>query len=408
MTKHIITRISFITLLICSTFILKGQDWLSGFVVLNNQDTVRGKVQYRTSDVQFQKCFLKKEGAVQEYSPADVLGYGIDGVKSYSSQALKNEFAEIVAIGNVSLFKQRKTFLIQNESGETYPLASKTETVAKDGDVYVSEGKKWKSVLFGMISSCDVTAEDLKDLNFNQKNILELISRYNQCKNGQTQVYTHSGLNKVLVDFGIQIGRRNGELNVSSSNGVLRPIDANHKSSNMLIGGFANLRFPNFSEKISLQIGLNYQTVSLSANTTFSNATDPNRTRLIINKYETLSEFSAIGIPISLKGLLVEGAVSIYVQSGLVFNQITSPKSTRIQVMTIDNGAPTTTQTSNVLDFKSNETHLWARIGASKNINGQFKVGLAFDFVFSNDQLLLNNNKFSPFRQSGISLILSR
>lgn len=408
MNRHILFRVVFFSIIISTSFTVNGQDWLSGFVVLNNQDTIRGKVQYRTSDVQFQKCFLKKDGAIQEYSPADVLGYGFDGVKSYSSQALDNEFAEVIAIGNVSLFKQRKTFLIQNEAGETYPLVSKTETVAKDGDVYVSEGKKWKSVLFGMISSCDVTTEDLKDLNFNQKKILELISRHNLCKNGQTQVYTHSGLNKVLVDFGVQIGKRNSELNISSSNGALRPIDTNHKSSNTVIGGFANFRFPNFSEKISLQIGLNYQTVSLSANTTFSNAADPFRTRLIINKYETLSEFTAIGIPISVKGLLVEGAVLIYVQSGLVFNQITSPKSTLIQVMTIDNGAPTTTQTNNVLDFKSSETHLWARIGASRSINGQFKVGIAFDFVFSNDQLLLNNNKFSPFRQSGISLILSR
>jgi len=394
-------------LLICSSLTMHGQDWLDGFVVLRNQDTLRGQVQYKTSDAQFEKSIFRKDGVIAEYSPLEILGYGIDGIKSYSSQALGHEFAEIVAIGNVSLFKQRKTFLIQNEAGETFPLVSKTKTVVKDGEVYVSEGKKWKSVLFGMLSSCGVSAEELKDLNFNQKNLLELIGRYNTCKNGETALYSNSGLRKVLVDFGVHIGRRSGELNVSNAEGVPRPVDTNHKSTNIVFGGFTNFRFPNFSEKISLQVGLNYQTVNLTGNTFFDNTNNPNRFNLVIDRYQTISEFNSLGIPISFKGLLVDGAISVYVQTGIVFNQITNASSLLTQERTINNGAPTITETQNVLDFKSSTSHAWGRIGLSKSINGKYKISLAFDLIFANDQALLNTDKFSPFKQSGVSLILS-
>ncbi|OEK04061.1 hypothetical protein [Roseivirga misakiensis] len=386
---------------------IQAQDWLDGFIITKSADTLKGKIQYRTSDVQFQKAYFKENGAVKEYIPSEVLGYGIDGVKSYSSQAVDNEFVEVIAVGNVSLYRKRKTLLIQNENGETYPLVSKTKTVVSEGETYVSEGKKWKSIVYGMLSSCDIRPEDLKELNFNTKNILGLVTKYNACKNGTTKTYQNNGLKTVLVDYGIHFGIRNGELNVSASGGPDRPVDTNHKSTNAIIGGFLNFRFPNLSEKISLQVGLNYQTVDLTGNTFTTNADNPSRTSLVVDNYEINSGFSSLGVPISLKALLVDGNISVFAQSGIVFNQISGTSSTNTRVRIIDNGAPTTTRATEVFDFDSSAIHPWARIGISKSILGKYKVGLAFDFIFSNDNLLLNPDKFSPFNQTGFSLLLS-
>ncbi|MFY0594281.1 hypothetical protein [Roseivirga sp.] len=384
-----------------------AQDWLDGFVITKNADTLKGNIKYQTSDIQFQKVYFLQNGERKEYSPSEILGYGIYGIKSYSSQAVENEFVEVIAIGNVSLFRKRKTLLIQNEIGETYPLVSKTKTVVKDGETYISEGKKWKSVVYGMLSSCDIKPQDLKDLNFNTKNVLSLVTRYNSCKNGSTSTYQNNGLKTILFDFGIHLGVRNGELNVSSANGVDRPIDTNHKSNNTILGGFVNVRFPNLSEKISLQVGLNYQQISLTGNTIFDNSENPFRTNLVVDEYEIKSDFTAIGIPVSFKGLLVDGPLSVFVQAGMLFNQISSPSSSLTRERRINNGTPTISQEEGFFDFKNSSSHAWGRFGISKSINGKFKIGLSFDVIFANDQFLGNEDKFSPFNQTGFSLLLS-
>lgn len=384
-------------------------DWLDGFIVKLDGDTVKGKVGYQTSDLQFSKCIFKQGNNVREYSSGDIAGYGIDNIKTYHSGIVEQQFAEVIAIGPLSLFKQRRTLLIRTEDGEVYPLSSKTKTVRRDGSDYVSEGQKWKSILFGILSSCQISSDEIKNLNFNEKNILHLVKEFNDCKNQSTKAYSNRGLRKTIIDFGIQIGSRNNELNVSSSDGVPRPIDTNHKSSNLILGAFVNFRFPNFSEKISLQAGINYQAVDLIGVSNFSNANNPFRTSLIIDRYDISSSFTSIGIPISLKGLLVDGAVSVYVQTGVTLNKVFNTSSSIKRTRTINNGSPSTVEEAGGLIFREGGSDFWGRVGITKSINGKYKIGIAFDLsILSNNSLLSNTNKFFPFNQSGFSLFLSR
>ncbi len=377
---------------------LKAQsDWLDGFMVKLDGDTIRGKVGYQGNASHYSNFLFKEDKNSRLFSPNEVLGYGIDNIRSYSSQVVKDKFVEVVATGPLSLYRENKTLFIQTENGEIYSLTSKQQREIKDGVEYLNQSKKWKSILYGIVSSCDINPEDIKSLSFNEKNVLKQIKKYNSCKGSTTTDYRNKTFKKTLVDYGILIGRRNSELDISSVDGITKFVDGSYKTSDYVFGILFDFRFPNLSDRISLELGLNHQSSLLLSKITRS----ANLIREIVNR------FDAISVPISLKIIIKEGSVPLFLQTGITLQNYYNTSSVLYTDWRIGNVIEIS-ERDRAFDIERSRSYFWSRVGLSKSFKGLFKITLAADIVFPGSGLLNSIEKFSPFKQSGISLILAR
>lgn len=408
MRKFITGFIPLLLLLFFTSIQVSAQsDWLPGFVVLSNGDSLKGKVGRFISDERFTKCYFKEGREQRVYLPGEISSYGFENGKIYASIPGNGQFGELIAQGQLSLYKQNRTFFIGIENSEAYLLSTKKNVAKKEGQVYVSDDQKWKSVLYGIVSSCGITPEEMKALSFGKKEILAIVERYNDCKGGSTQVYkSPSPFKKVLIDLGTMAAYRTSQLNVSSVDGEERPLDGNHKSSDVVFGAFIDIGFPNLSEILSLQIGVNYQSLSLSSSKTIVNR-NPNNPNLLRSSYDVTGDMNLLSIPISLKAMLINGKISLFSQAGIMINNYSSVSSNLHSEIVFRNRTDTDDQ-ADVLNIRSSESYFWWRLGLWKAFKGNFKVGLAFDLVFQGNALLDDGSKFSPFKQSGISLMISR
>lgn len=96
-----------VTLLLLSSIALAQNDFLAGYIVQQNGDTLKGFIQTRI-DMSSRKCSfaLTDGGAVTSYTPADIPAYGVSNVSHFRSLKLESNtptFVEVVIDGKASL-----------------------------------------------------------------------------------------------------------------------------------------------------------------------------------------------------------------------------------------------------------------------------------------------------------------
>ena len=114
--KH---KLLFITVLLVIGRILNAQiDFRSGYIIMLNNDTVVGSLDYRGDKTMGEVCRFKTAEFEKAYSPNDILEYRFTGSKYFISKALngKNVFMEFLIQGKINIYYLRDT------SGDHYYL----------------------------------------------------------------------------------------------------------------------------------------------------------------------------------------------------------------------------------------------------------------------------------------------
>jgi len=170
---------AFLLLVFISIQVTAQKEYRPGYIVTHNKDTLHGSIVYRHSLKNHTQCRFRNHELDTVYSPNDILGYGFPNDVFFTSQVVEGEFAEVLILGQISLFQSGKDFYI-HKAGHPYQLIDKGTYVKKDGrEGYVNP--KWKGVFNYWSSDCGLNMVDLNNFVPGHRSLVELVLTYNRC-----------------------------------------------------------------------------------------------------------------------------------------------------------------------------------------------------------------------------------
>lgn len=95
---NLISKLSLILLFTACLSQLNGQFYFQpGYIITNQNDTLKGLVDYRGAERNARICVFKenKSSDAKEYKPFDIRGYGFPGTRFYVSKNIKSNGQEI-------------------------------------------------------------------------------------------------------------------------------------------------------------------------------------------------------------------------------------------------------------------------------------------------------------------------
>ncbi len=319
--KYLFSNILFGLVLLTSYHAEAQTNYMQGYYVTAQNDTVRGFIEYISGSRRYEKIEFKYSipGRSQQLFPSETLAYGILGIAEFESHQVKNKkgdnivaFFRVLARGTMSLLEYESRYFVK--TGNQLQQVSK-EIVVIDGRA--RSDYRGLGLLKSLMNDCpDVANFDItKPYNWNE--FQDLVVRYNSCKGSNTKVFSerpvHSGT-KLL--FGPQV---TPNISMVKLSGQFGPASLN---SNVGVkpGLFAGLYVPGWGDKTRLYLESSYGTFD-----GYSLYTVDQTNNDVIVKY------SFVEVPLYLR----LGGNKFFVDLGL-YSQFLFNKQTRWRVETID------------------------------------------------------------------------
>ena len=123
MNKKIL--IGLIILILISAELQARSDFRDGFIIKATNDTIFGKIDYRSNLNNTKSCLFKTSSGIVEYTPDQIIGYGFKNDKFFSSEIIKGTFTEVLVAGELSLYMSGNDLFVRKTGSEMYKLESK-------------------------------------------------------------------------------------------------------------------------------------------------------------------------------------------------------------------------------------------------------------------------------------------
>ena len=189
-------RISFLLIMVVACLETFGQrNPVDGYIITNQNDTVRGTVDYRTAEENCISCHFKADGeeAVREYLPADIKGYRFlsDGVYYVSRPveidgASKQVFVEFIIQGGVSLMQYTSPerddyFIFVGEDGNEVTVKDDNYWPLSDNAQYLLRQRLiQRRALFQVFGKSAETLDKLCQTPFKAERLAPLVRQYDE------------------------------------------------------------------------------------------------------------------------------------------------------------------------------------------------------------------------------------
>ncbi len=278
--KYYLILTVFLFLSIFSENSFAQNDYEPGFIVKNNNDTIpllirrddeislRNELNYQLGD---------KQGV---YTPGEIGGFGFKkdaysfettmvNLKASKDSLKTLMFAKIMMKGAVSLYK----VLLPRDLLEQVYIKNNYAYILKKQQSYYSlwqreltfdrvldEDKRYVGILRLAFQDCQaIPADEYDKLILQDKPLIKLIQKYNNCvyPDKQVQVFNHTV--KPIFKHGLDLGYESIK--------ILRDNDSGHKDSysSKTIGYFLEVIKPNLSTRSSIKLGITFSDYSYSS-----------------------------------------------------------------------------------------------------------------------------------------------
>ncbi len=254
-----------LNLLVCG--ISYGQkDFRPGYI-LQNGDTVKGYVDYRSDNRNANLCVFKNSLTAPErqIKPGEIDGYGYFESRRYESKLIPVEgsatgtprFVKILVKGTASLFVYQnfgKTDQYFLQKGLTFKLLEeivRQETRPNGTKIKVRE-KPYEKVLAENFQDCPALAKDISETSLKNSSLMELFVKYNNCNPPPSLSFVHKPV-KNKFTWGVVAGANASTLTIAGD--TYLQIPKNYPGGITPHGGlFMNLILPRLNEKLSLLV----------------------------------------------------------------------------------------------------------------------------------------------------------
>ena len=240
-------------------------DFRPGYVITNNNDTLRGFIDYRGDARNSKKCDFKetRNGVVQEFLPFSIKGYRFNESKYFISKCITSDstkiqlFLEFLVDGIANLYYYHDSanphYFIEKEDGKLHELTNEHKRVRINEAEYVRETKSYIGMLTFAFADCHQLFPLINKAKLNDKSLIELTKKYHEyvCNSEKCVIYE-----KLLPSVRVRIAPF-----VSMNSSYLRignnPLyeTVKFKAANYpTLGVLLNTSLPKASEKLSFQL----------------------------------------------------------------------------------------------------------------------------------------------------------
>jgi hypothetical protein len=194
---NLLFKVTLIFVLIFSLIDLNGQTvFRPGYVITNNNDTLRGLIDYKNETKNATTCVFKESetSLAKEFKPFGIKGYGFTDNKYYVSKNVKSDgkeiplFLEYLVNGANDLFYYAVGsdlhYFIEKRNGQMFELINAQDSVYVDGKLYMRENKRYVGILKYAFADCQKILPEIDKATMEQKYLISLVKRYNECIGG--------------------------------------------------------------------------------------------------------------------------------------------------------------------------------------------------------------------------------
>jgi hypothetical protein len=154
-------------------------DYQPGYIITHENDTLYGEIGYWHNLKNHTRCRFRHHNLDTVYNPYDILGYGFPDDVFFTSQVVEGKFAEVLILGQMSLFQSGSDFYI-HKTGYPYQLIDKGEYVKQANRVgYVNP--RWKGIFNYWALDCGINVIDLTNFRPGHRSLVEIVLKYNRC-----------------------------------------------------------------------------------------------------------------------------------------------------------------------------------------------------------------------------------
>ncbi len=133
--------------------IFAQNNFLPGYVVTFDNDTIEGFVEKSNARRMYSHCNFKRKENIIKYSPNQIKAYSFSNGKSYISQIVDSSFVEALVLGTISLYRYGSSFIVQKDDQKHTLTYSKKEEIV-DGKLMVKHDNMWRNILSYLSSDC--------------------------------------------------------------------------------------------------------------------------------------------------------------------------------------------------------------------------------------------------------------
>ena len=189
----------FYCFLICLTFFSAAaaqNNYLPGYVIMNEGDTLYGLIDYKLEKINQETCFFKENNAspARIYSPKDISGYRfLKNGKYYVSKnidlndTVRKVFLEYMVNGMMDLFYYvidgQPYFFFEDENGKMFSVTKEKDRI---DEFQVKRDNKYDGIIRYKFRDYHSIARYNKKFDFNQKSMINIVKTYheNVCTSG--------------------------------------------------------------------------------------------------------------------------------------------------------------------------------------------------------------------------------
>lgn len=343
---------------------------LTGFIITNSGDTIKGEVLNINQATCYTTCKFKTESGIQNYHPKEIKGYGYS-TSEFSSQLVDSLFLEILIEGEMSLYKADNTYFIK-KNDEITVLQSEEKSVKTGSSTVVVKSNKWKGALAYLTSDCLKDAQKTtSNISFGEKQIAGVVKKYNECKgepfviHKQNEKWTH-------VSWGIYGGYTLSRLNFYPVYYGGGDIPEKMTSIDPGIGLILEFSTPRISKNFSIQITPYFSKVALLYQ-------DYKVDKFRQYGFHYHVDQSILTLPLSFKQKFVLGELSLYAEMGILADLQLNSEAYKESKYS-DGYTVSDYGTETFFLMKDLQAGILAGIGVTKDV-GSFELGLGLRYL---------------------------
>jgi hypothetical protein len=261
-------------------------DFLPGYIITHEGDTLFGYVGYTSNSLHSEKCYFKKSIKDRKtiYKPLDISGYGYQGDITYVSKEVELEgkkysvFLELFVKGEVSLYysymKNYRYFLIEKDSGDfivlkdsiklrtkysenSNDLSNNNSLLYNENNIY--EGT-YKGILLRNFKNYPDIMSELEILKYCSKDLILLLEKYNNYTSPMSsqKIYkSHKSHELFFMGMGPALGYNYNLMKLNSSNLYYNKRSGKDNSTSFIFGLNSDIAFSPYTNKFFISFGLN-------------------------------------------------------------------------------------------------------------------------------------------------------
>jgi hypothetical protein len=349
-------RLTLILLLIIIGSSYGQNDFRSGFIITLDNDTIQGQMDYRSNSKNYESCIFKGEQGEIEYYPNQIVGFGYNNDKFFSSQIVEGSFVEVLVDGDISLYRSRDKYHIKKDTS-FFDLESIIEEFEIDGKIGTKETSPWRGILTYIISDClQNPSGHTSSIGLDEKNLTRLIVKYNKCKGTEFKELKASKP-WTKFDFGATLGISRSQITTDGS-GSFSYLDDSYSSIDPSIGIIIAISSPRITEKVAFQGELHFMKSSYSSLVKLEGSST--------QYHDTFIDLTTLSVPISLKYSFPEKKYGFYLQGGINYDYHLS-SSTRLLSEQVNGNIVNTFPASSAFEINNNQIGYWGGIGILKS-----------------------------------------